>query len=363
MSFLVPQVFIVYVLSYVTRLDPVNKILTDDPKRYNKLFYWMLLIYLICISGFRYGVGTDYWNYTEMYTDWVKPDDSLAEASDVGFNILIRVLQVITPNPQILFFVTSVIINICIISTIKRYSSKFELSTYFYITTFVYYATFNAVRQTLAIAIVFAGTKYLLKRDWRKYIIIVLLSSLIHQSTLIMIPVYFLVNHKFMSKFNIYICLVFLAAFIFYNGFLEALFNMIQGTNYAGYQDEMTATGEGANVLRFLVQLAPIVLVFFYNKSIIKDDDKEFNIMMNMSLLGMLFMLLSLRHWLFARLTTIFNLYYVFTLPKILDASSDKDMRRLLSFIIMACYFIFTYMLLRSGESNILPYRWTTQIF
>ena len=363
MSFLVSQVFIVYILSYATRLDPINKTLTDNPKRYNKLFYWILLIYLICVSGFRYGVGTDYWNYTEMYTDWVKESDTLEGISDVGFYILIRILQSITTNPQILFFVTSVIINLCIICTIRRYSSKFELSTYFYITTFVYYATFNAVRQTLAIAIVFAGTKYLLERDWKKYIIIVLLCSLIHQSILIMIPVYFIVNHEFMSKVNIYICLAFLAAFVFYNGFLESLFNMLQGSNYAGYQDEMTASGEGANVLRFLVQLVPIALVFFYNKLIIKDDDQEFNIMMNMSLLGMLFMLLSLRHWLFARLTTIFNLYYVFTLPKILDASSDKQMRRLLCFIMMICYFMFTYILLKSGESNILPYKWTTEIF
>ena len=361
MEFLLPQVFIVYISSLVARLNTKNKKLVTNSENYNNIFVWIVIIYLICISGFRVGVGTDYWTYKEMYEIWA-PNARIEGTSDIGFLIFIKLLHNISMNSQLMFMVTSIIINVCIILTIKKYSTKFELSMYFYITTFVYYATFNAVRQTMAIAIVFAATKYLIERKRKQYIFIVIVASFIHQSILIMIPVYFLVNNKFKSKTNLYVCIVFVLSFLFYDGFLESLFNILDGSNYAGYKEVVSSSAEGANIFRFLVQLVPIALIFVYSKSIVNDDDKEFNIMLNMSLLGTLFMLLALKHWLFARLTTIFNLYSIIVIPKILDGCKNKKMKILLCYTMMICYFLFALMLLRNGESNILPYRWTTKI-
>ena len=283
MEFLLPQVFIVYISGLLARINPTTKELETNPKKYNNIFICIMMIYLICISGFRVGVGTDYWTYKEMYEIWA-PTAAIEGSSDTGFLIFMKILHNFSMNSQFMFMVTSIIINVCIILTIKNYSQKFELSMFFYITTFVYYATFNGMRQSMSIAIAFAGTKYLFNRDWKKYFIIIAFASLIHQSTLIMIPVYFIVNRKFKSKFNVYICAVFLLALIFYDGFLDTLFITLDGTNYGSYKEFISASGEGANILRFLVQLIPIGLISIYSKQIIDEDDKEFNIMLNLSL-------------------------------------------------------------------------------
>lgn len=361
MEFLLPQVFIVYISALLARINPTTKKLENNPYKYNNIFVGIMLIYLICISGFRVGVGTDYWTYKEMYEIWA-PMASIEGSSDTGFLIFMKLLHNFSMNSQFMFMITSIIINACIILTIKNYSRKFELSMFFYITTFVYYATFNGLRQSMSIAIAFAGTKYLLDRDFKKYFAIIVFASLIHQSTLIMIPAYFIVNNKFKSKFNVYMCIGFLLALVFYNGFLDVLFTSLEGTNYGEYKEFVSVSGEGANILRFLVQLIPIGLISIYSKQLV-DDDKEFNIMLNLSLLGVLFMMLALRHWIFARLTTIFNLYYLFVIPKVIDLSKDKKMARLLCYVMMICYFVYTWLLLIRGESNILPYRYTLNLF
>lgn len=362
MEFLLPQVFIVYISGLLARINPTTKELETDPKKYNNIFICIMMIYLICISGFRVGVGTDYWTYKEMYEIWA-PTAAIEGSSDTGFLIFMKILHNFSMNSQLMFMVTSIIINVCIILTIKNYSQKFELSMLFYIITFIYYATFNGLRQSMSIAIAFAGTKYLLNRDWKKYFIIISFASLIHQSTLIMIPIYFIVNRKFKSKFNLYMCIGFLLALIFYNGFLDGLFSTLEGTNYGEYKEFVSVKGEGANILRFLVQFIPLGLIFIYGKEIIDDNDKDFNIILNLSLLGILFMMLALRHWIFARLTTIFNLYYLFVIPKVIDLGKDKKMKRLLCYVMTICYIAFTWLLLIRGESNILPYRYTFNLF
>lgn len=364
MEILMGNLFIVYISSIFARLDYRNKRLETNYKSYNKIFILLALISLIAVSGFRYKSGTDFYAYTENYQVLGNAESvNLEDEGDVGFTILCMWLLTISKDPQIMFLVTAIITNILIVLILMKYSRRFELSMWLYITTFVYYSTFNGLRQWMAAAIVFTGTKYLLEeRNFKKYLPIVLFASLFHGSSLIMIPIYFFINSKTFSKRNLLMILGFSFAVFAYSQFLPILSRILEGTQYANYIQILETDTNGINPLRLAVYFSPVgVALFFYNK-VNLEHRMEIDRLINMCIIGFLIMFMALRQVFFARLVFYFDLYYLLLIPNIIDIG-DKKFRRFFYYTIAIGYFAFSYLLLVNRESWILPYTFKITLF
>ena len=361
MNILMLNLGVVYICSWAARLNAKERVLEVDSKKYNNLFIAIALISLIVVSGFRYNVGTDYYQYAEIYTVFA-PDVVISEAEEPGFMALCKFLTNYSMDPQLMFLVTSIITNVLIVFTIKKYSTKFELSMFLYITTFVYYSTMNGLRQWIASAIIFSGYKYLLNRDFKKYIIFILIASTMHSSALIMIPVYFVVNNKTFSKKNLMIVIGFVLATLFYSQFTDILFSIIGNTSYGHYEEVMGAGGNGVNPMRVAVYLAPLLVSLIYYKRVNPTGDKKIDIMINLCILDTLIWMLAMNNIFFARLTFYFDLYFLFLIPRVV-CIGDKDINRLAYCVIVCGYFVFSYMLLISGDSWIIPYTFNITLF
>lgn len=347
---------IVYLSSLFARVNIKTKQFEEDPKTYNNIFIFIALSSLILVAGLRYYVGTDYGTYRGIYSN--APNVILnKETSEIGFIILCKFLHYITSDPQIMFLVTSIITYTCIVITLKNKSNVFELSMYLFITTYMYYSSLNVLRQWIASAIIFTGIQFLIDRNWKKYFLIVIIASLFHTSALIMIPIYFIVNHKFISKKNLIIISVFASIFIFYSGFLEVFFEFLEGSKYSNYQAEFIHTDRGVNILRVLVYICPILVAFVFYNNINYDFDKEVDIIMNLSLINMLMMVISYKHAYFARLCILFDPYYLLLIPKFLNLG-DKKLNRIIYYVIIISYFAFSYSLLVAGDAGVINYKW-----
>ena len=287
---------------------------------------------------------------------------NLTESTDIGFMLICKILASITSDPQLMFLVTSSIINILIVNTLKKKSTSYELSMWLYITTFIYYSTFNGIRQWISASIIFAGIEFLLKRKFKRYCIIVTIAALIHASAIIMIPIYFVVNSKPFSIRNLVIISLFIGAVFLYIPFVDTLFKLLQGTQYEHYFDIMREASNGANPIRILVYLVPIVLFAIGYKNINSNKEKEIDIIFNLCILGFLTMFLAMKQVYFARLTFYFDLYYLLLIPRLIKIGNE-DFKRLLYYLISICYFIYSYMLLLNGEARILPYKFIITLF
>ena len=360
MDILLGNLFFVYLGSLLARIRPGGNELEHDYRNYNYICIFFITISLIFVSGFRYKSGTDYGTYSLIYGN--TPNYNINESSEWGFLLLCKILYGISQNPQIMFLVTSIIINVLIVYGVMKYSIKFELSMYLYITTFCYYSTFNGIRQWIASAILFMGYKYILNRNWKRYFIIVLIAYIFHNSALIMIPLYFIVNRKFTSKNTLYLILIFALSYVFFDSFLATLFDFLQGTRYEHYETGMKEWQEGGSMLRVLVYSLPILVIFVFRKNFKLDKNYELNILMNLCLMSVLFMLLGTKHVFFVRLNLYFDIYYVLLLP-MLTKTSDKKFNAFIYYSILICYFAFSYKLLTLGDSNIIPYKMRTNIF
>lgn len=351
------NLFIVYISSFFARLNVKEKILEVDYKKYNKIFILIAMLSLIIVSGFRYESGTDFYTYTEIFESTANsPTIDLLEGTDIGFTIFCRILSNISKDPQIMFLGAAIITNILVVIVLSKFSNKFELSMWLYITTFAYYSTFNGLRQWMAAAIVFTGTKYLIKeRSFTKYLPIILFASLFHASALVMLLVYFIIDSNTFSKRNLVMILLFMLAVFAYGQFLPVLEGLLGVTQYAHYIDIFKSDTNGIHPLRLIVYFLPIGVACLYYKVLNPNKDKYIDRIINLCIIGFLIMFMALRQVFFARLIFYFDLYYLLLIPMIIDIG-DKSFKRLFYYIIAVGYFAFSYSLLRVGDAWILPY-------
>jgi transmembrane protein EpsG len=323
----------------------------------NVFFTFLVFVSLFLVSALRWRVGTDYWTYERIFTlakDYTVQD--LAERSPEYLTTLVNWGIGATFNdPQITFafyaFFTCFLIN----KAIANYADNYALSVILYIVTLNYSNSFNGVSQWAAAAILLIGYKYIVEKSFLKYLIVVLIATTFHSSSLISILFYFLVIKPFKSKMNLIIPPIFILASIFFNQFLSGLFLIIEGTAYSEqYNDWFAVQDKGANFLRFIVALAPLILgTILYEK--IKQTRADIDILLNFSLLNAMLMLLASKDFIFARFTIFTDLYVVFLLPQFLKVFKRKDYL-IIAYLILLCYFLYMYLLL-PVDSNLLPYR------
>lgn len=352
---------VVYLINMI--IVAVNSWLSEINKRKksNIVFIVVALISLILVSGCRYKVGTDYTTYLEIYV-YNGGDEINFQGGEVGFDILVKLLYRISTNPQLLFFVTAVFTNIAMVWFIKKYSVKFSLSMYLYITTFLYYNTMNGLRQYIASAILISGYKYILNGNFKKYFIFIAIAYLFHSSATIMIPIFFIVRGKTYSKINAIVLIIFALAFVFYSRFVNVLFSFMGDSKYGYYGEIMGDTSNGANVIRIIVWILPVALILLYRKRALKVGGKNLEIELNLCMIGMLFMFLAYRHVFYARFCMYFDVYYLLLIPRICSIFDERT-NKALKIAIIVGYFAYSTMLLLSGESWIYPYRYTLNLF
>lgn len=328
---------IVYLSSFMARY--YSKPLADGITyvRPNKLLIFISMLSLVLVSGLRNNIGDTYF-YMHSYKITDFNWGMIKFEGDFGFNILQLLLQDISKDPQILVFTTALITNVLIVSTLYKYSRMIELSLFVYIASGMYTVTMNGIRQSMAAAIIFAATKYILDGEFKKFLLVILLASTIHQTALIFIPIYFIVRRKAWTR-DTYILLglgVLLAAG--FSEFSKLLFSAIEDTQYGHYSD--FAEG-GSSITRVAVSAIPLVIAFF-GKEKLRESWPQSDYIVNLATLGLVFLILATRNWIFARFNIYFNLYSFILISWIVMLMVKKD-RRFVYYGIVICYFIFFY--------------------
>ena len=332
---------LVFVFSFLSRLF-AKSVYTDNgiganyPKP-NKIFVFLVMATLVIVSGLRVNIGDTY-VYIASYEKNDLTWELVSSGEDIGFGILQMILQSFSKDPQFMIFTMALITNVLIVLVFYNYSRIFELSTYIYITGGTYLVSMNGIRQVLAASICFIAIKYLLNRNFFKYALLIALASTIHFSALIMLPVYFLVYFKAWSKYT-FLMIGASAAIVFsFETFTSILFSALEDTQYSEY----SAFDEGgANIIRVVVSAAPLFLAYI-GKDKLRKAFPKIDYIVNMSILGFLFMIISTQSWIFARVSIYFNLYQLILVSWILESFTKKD-QKFLYYCIIFLYLAYYY--------------------
>ncbi|MEI4828904.1 EpsG family protein [Bacillus sp. FJAT-53711] len=333
------NLLVVFIVSFFARYFATitcttNVLISIKP---NKILVFVALLPLVLISGLRKDIGdTGFYKYAYKISDFTW--NHIKSEKDIGFGIFQMFLKKFSDDPQIMVFTTALITNVLVILVLYKYSRLFELSMYVYITGGWYLVSMNGIRQSLAAAIIFTATKFLIEGNWKKYILIVLIASTFHQSALILIPIYFLVRFKAWSKTTFILIFCSILLVIVFNQFTSVLFAAIENTQYGQYKDFVA---QGANVFRVAVYAVPLVIAYLGREKL-REIYPDCDYIVNMSIINVVFMIVSTQNWIFARFSIYFGLYQIILISWIVKVFNEKD-QKLVYYAILVFYFIYYY--------------------
>jgi transmembrane protein EpsG len=330
---------IVYFVSLFSRFAsrPARSSLSPELVKPNQLMALVVIGTFVLVSGLRNNIGDTYF-YMHSYAVDTHDLLHILMGKDIGFGFLQMGLKYFSKDPQFLIFTVALLTNVLIVRTFFQYSRMVDLSVYVFITSGLYVVSMNGIRQFLAAALVFAATKYIFTGSWLKYFLVVLVASTIHQSALLLIPIYFIVRRKawtggtfLMLGFAIFIA-------IGYGQFSGAIFSALEGSQYANYKEFNEG---GANAVRVVVEAVPIFLAYL-GRHKLREMFPKSDYVVNMALLGLVFMVIATQNWIFARFVIYFGLYNLILISWVVKLFV-KQYQRIVYYGIIVCYFLYFY--------------------
>lgn len=336
MAIMIYTLILTFIFSFFSReMEKYNKNLSS------KYFVVITLCILVAVPALRTNIGDTY-VYKQSFESMGSKTlvDIFNDYGDVGYYVFTFYLYKISSNPQIMIFVTALITQVCYFKFFYKYRTYLELEIFMYITSGYFFVTMNGIRQSLAAGILVLATKYLIDRNLKKYLLIVIFASLVHQSALIMILVYFIVRSKPFSKETFIMIFGAVIGVMLFNELIPLLFKLLQGSNYEHYEQVFKeGTEQGANIFRVFVVMVPVILSYLKKEDL--EKWKNGRVFINMAIINLIFMIFSLKTWIFARFTIYFNLYNCILLPCIISKSSNQKEKRILYLFFILCYLLF----------------------
>lgn len=241
----------------------------------------ILIVVLSGLSGFRYNVGRDFMMYETLYYGNQSPGINPLE---VVWNYLYQLFNYCGFSSVSWFLCTSFVINVFFVLGIKRMSKDFYVSMAFYLCIpQLYLESFNAVRQFVAMAIVFYWSYLFFEKKYIKFLIVLLGASFFHQSALLTIPFFVLSVFNFP---NVVLVVIISLCFILRNslwGIISVVMEKLPiFDRYAHYAHIYVPSESNTGLYSIVLLCTLFFIVFRFRKSEVKD----ICILKNLSIIG-----------------------------------------------------------------------------
>ncbi|CAH6794599.1 membrane hypothetical protein [Vibrio chagasii] len=261
-----------------------------------KIPLFVISIYLVLLSGFRFGIGTDYNSYLRIFNDlptiqtlrYVNFFDT--EVSLLLFKIIIDIFAL--PEYSIFLFISAVsFFGIKLVMDKAKIDNRY-LFVYLYYCFLYFNLNFNLILTGASIPFVALA---LISKNISERVKYFLIAYSFHITTLIFVPLIFLIDKKINKVVIIFALVLSIIAseMNFILKLMVILSSIMPGAfgQLLTYYSELYSNsgGYGYGVGFFVWLFIYVFLLINKNKLCITKDDKSINLVLN----GMLFLLLA----------------------------------------------------------------------
>lgn len=315
-------------------------LLICDYVKQNKYVYPIISFIIIVFAGFRYNLGYDYDNYVEIYKE-IKLKLAIVEGIEYGWKV-ITYIAIWLKSPQVVFLLSSIIIYGLILFVIKKESDNWKISIIIFLfVVFYYWESMGIIRQYMAIAIFVYSVKYIYNKNLKKYIILILIGSLFHNSILLASPVYFLSRIRY-KKIVMYIMVgsSSLIAIIFSN-FIMMLDFMSKYQTYLN--GGIVAEGKENSGLSIIIRMGILFIVIFFKDKIGYKNDIRRRVFINLYFFGTLFFITFYSSTAIRRIGYYFMIFEIFVIPMIILMRVKRNyVFAFVKYNFIGCYMLYT---------------------
>lgn len=335
-----------------------------NPRGFNKNDIFIFGI-LIIVSGLRYDVGTDYFSYRYYFDQINFGNDTPAE---IGFELIVKSLQYFGFGYQSMFLLFSLITLVCFYLGLRWYSQNiviFKPTLYILFFIYIYVFSFNGVRQSLAAAIVFLASSYFLKGDNKKSIILILIASLFHISSISFIVIQFIANKSF-NRYKLFsgLIIAFLIAKLnIFNKMIETIILNFNFLDYFGYLENYYYSTYNDRIIEFgfISTLHLIILIFIIFRIHIKEISNIERFSYHMFYIYILINILALDAPMFTRMMPYFSIFLVISVSNFVNIFPIKK-KKIIEIFILIFYltliiFVMINGVINPNSSDYIPYQ------
>lgn len=360
-SYSVPYVIVILSLFYLALVE--NR--TTSVNKKNKLIRIASFI-LIFFFGFRGFIQSDFQNYYPWFenlpTLWNYNDFTKAfvENYEPGFVLFSILCKSLFPNYFIWIFICALIDILLLKKIFKEYSFNVCLSFAIYFAIGAIIMEFNLMRNIKAILILILATKYIRERKIWKYFLCVLIAMLFHLTSIIFIPLYFVLDKRWPKPLLCGIFIFCMAVLFFHISFLSTLLPSVArllGGEYAIMTEFYLSSGvlDASYGISFgLIEriITLFLVIYYYDKWADKTGDKY--IYLNMIVIYfMCFTLLTEMSILLERFAYFFALSYCIFYPNLIKVIRFPNNRVILRIFIFS---VFTLKIVQQTQSVVCKY-------
>lgn len=271
------------------------------------LYRFALLLTLWIPAALRLNIGTDYPGYVYLY--------NYAEFGDIepGYYFICKVLREINAGSIYMFALISLISYIPICFGVPK--KGLFVSVYFFCCLF-YLSTYSLIRQGAAVCLIWYASYALLEGKNIKFIIVLLLASTFHYSSLIILPFYFIKNMFSLNRKMIIIVLLTGTIGILNFNVIDKIFSsaLFLDSHYGSYAmsqyNKETEMGSGLGVaIRLLI---PVYSLYILPN--IKDKIKGYGYILSLNIAYIFSYLLAIQIHIFNRLVDLLSFVPLLTI-------------------------------------------------
>ena len=281
-----------YILLSVLLITIILCYLEDYIKRYRFFLYILMGFVMILIAGLReIGLDPDSENYEYSFHHYYQSSEmGMVEPS---FTLISAVLNVFTDNVHLLFLVYA-FLGV----SIKLYSFKKNLQCIFvpmmlYISFYFVLHEMTQIRAGVVSALFLLAVYHIAKKEKRKALLLIIVGSFFHYSSLALLPTLVFGNKDFNRKGSILIALLIPLSYLIYFGGISMLLNTdipLIGNKLAIYQQAMEKGKMTVNINVFdPVHLVSVMLFYYtlYFRKTITAFNENYNVVIKIVALGL----------------------------------------------------------------------------
>lgn len=320
--------------------------------RYIYIGFFILLFW----GAFRYGVGADYFSYAYFYEKYrlLSWQQIFSEITgEFGYKTIIKLVSYIDYLPVYYGFYCFVILYMFYKFIKEEYSNLPLFLVFFIFLLDIYTVSFNIMRQGIAIVIALYSSKFIIKRDFLRFVLFIFLAFSFHMSVLFFLPAYFFPQTtSFFSYKKIFIIVitVFLAFSI-----SEVISSISDIEGFERYASYASHDGEINNRSVYLSVVLTGIFLLFYKQLVMFD--KRSALFVLFSITGIILMFTGFISPFVKRCASYYSVFNILLCGMLIRAVGLRLSQLAYLFIIFFMSFKFTITYYFLKQSSIIPYK------
>lgn len=151
-----------------------------------------VFLVLAGVSALRVEVGNDYGKYIDIFHEIYAGTDAAYVVTEPGFNFVVKMIYTLSgyENYLLVFAVFGAATAFVFLKAMYEQSVDFKVSVAMFMLLGVYFRTFTTVRYYFVLALTLYSLKYVRKREFGKFVLLILFAALFHKSVLVVLVFY-----------------------------------------------------------------------------------------------------------------------------------------------------------------------------